>query len=454
MDNDTPEHGRTLLTSTVPTCILPLPPGPKSWPIVGNLFDMPTTRPWETFCEWRKTYNSDIIFLDMPLQPILVVGSAKAALELLEKRSNLWSDRISLIIIELMSLNISTAFMPYGSRWRAHRRMFHQEFHPGVVEKYRPIQLDYARRFCSWVSKSPADTRKIVRQMVTGIIFFVAYGKRVSGMDDEAVITAQIASEGLSEGAMPGFSWLNYFPLARHIPSWVPGTYSKKLADKYLPYVQAMRDKPYDEVKAAFQMGVAPPSLAASLMERNRAKYGGTNEEGVHDETARNVAVLAYGAGADTTTSSCESFLLAIALFPEVQMKAQSELDRVIGPHRLPEFDDLENLPYVRAVVMETIRWIPVSPSGIPHVVVADDLYDGYHIPKGTAAIPNIWGMLHEPKDYPDPEKFWPDRFIGADGNIDPTVRDPSTIAFGFGRRESVQQQYSGHLYRDRLACL
>lgn len=87
--------------------------------------------------------------------------------------------------------------------------------------------------------------------MVTSITFYITYGKPISGMDDEAVITAQIASEGLSEGAMPGFSWLDYFPLARHIPSWVPGTYSIKLAEKYLPYVYAMRNEPYEAVKVA-----------------------------------------------------------------------------------------------------------------------------------------------------------------------------------------------------------
>lgn len=88
------------------------------------------------------------------------------------------------------------------------------------------------------------------------------------------------------------------------------------------------------------------------------------------------------------TTSSCLSFLLAMALFPEAQKKAQAELDRVVGPHRLPEFDDFVNLPYVRAVVKETIRWMPVIPFGLPHAVTADDVYSGYRISKGTTIIP------------------------------------------------------------------
>lgn len=77
-----------------------------------------------------------------------------------------------------------------------------------------------------------------------------------------------------------------------------------------------------------------------------------------------------------------------MALFPQVQKKAQEELDRVIGPNRLPEIGDINQIPYIRALIMETLRWLPVTPFGIPHTVIADDTYKGYHIPKGTMFLP------------------------------------------------------------------
>lgn len=80
--------------------------------------------------------------------------------------------------------------------------------------------------------------------------------------------------------------------------------------------------------------------------------------------------------------------MLAMALFPEVQKKAQEELDLVVGLDRLPEYHDLTHMPYVRAVVMETLRWMPALCSGLPHGVIEDDIYKGYHIPKGTMIIP------------------------------------------------------------------
>lgn len=77
-----------------------------------------------------------------------------------------------------------------------------------------------------------------------------------------------------------------------------------------------------------------------------------------------------------------------MALFPRVQKKAQEELDRVVGPNRLPEFDDIKNIPYLRAVVLEAERWFPVVPFGVPHAATQDDTYEGYHIAKGTVVIP------------------------------------------------------------------
>lgn len=72
-----------------------------------------------------------------------------------------------------------------------------------------------------------------------------------------------------------------------------------------------------------------------------------------------------------------------MALFPEIQARAQAELDRVVGPDRLPEFEDLEQLPYIHALAMEVTRWMPIVPF-VPHAASADDTYRSYFISKGT----------------------------------------------------------------------
>ena len=84
-------------------------------------------------------------------------------------------------------------------------------------------------------------------------------------------------------------------------------------------------------------------------------------------------------------------FLLAMALYPEVQRKAQEELDAALGGSRLPEFEDRGNLPYVVAVCKETLRWHPLLTVAFPHATAQDDIVEGYFIPKGTIVFGNAW---------------------------------------------------------------
>lgn len=91
------------------------------------------------------------------------------------------------------------------------------------------------------------------------------------------------------------------------------------------------------------------------------------------------------------TLSLIQAFFLVLASFPEVQEKARVELDAVVGPHRLPDFDDRDALPYVCALIRECMRWHAIVPLGVPHRLIQDDEYRGYLIPKGTLVIANQW---------------------------------------------------------------
>ena len=91
------------------------------------------------------------------------------------------------------------------------------------------------------------------------------------------------------------------------------------------------------------------------------------------------------------TDVALSAFLLAMAMYPDVQKKAQSELDMVVGIERLPEFSDLSSLPYLNALIKELWRWHPVLLMAVPHCSTNEDTYDGYFIPSGTVVIPNVW---------------------------------------------------------------
>jgi len=136
-----------------------------------------------------------------------------------------------------------------------------------------------------------------------------------------------------------------------------------------------------------------------------------------------------------------------MVLHPEVQKNAHAELDRVVGPDRLPAFEDRASLPYIEAIVSELLRWHVATPLGGPRYIYVDDEYQGYRIPKQTFILGNAWAILHDPVQYPDPDKFIPERFLSEDGTYNRSVQDPDIACFGFGRRICPGR----HLARDML---
>lgn len=121
-------------------------------------------------------------------------------------------------------------------------------------------------------------------------------------------------------------------------------------------------------------------------------------------------------------------------LHPEIQKKAQQEVDAVVSREgRLPKLTDRSSMPYLESILKEVLRWAPASPIGIFHANTVDDVYEGYFIPAKSTIIGNIWAMMHDESVYPDPFTFNPDRFL--EGNGRSPQADPREYVFGFGRR-------------------
>jgi cytochrome P450 len=125
--------------------------------------------------------------------------------------------------------------------------------------------------------------------------------------------------------------------------------------------------------------------------------------------------------------------------FPEVQRRAQAELDAVIGRDRLPTFSDAPRLPYLSAVIREVLRWRPSLPLSVPHAVTEDDWYEGMFIPKGAICIPNIWQCNHDRAVFgEDADEFRPERHLDEHGELLPGPAETNQAGhttFGFGRR-------------------
>ncbi|KAI0693302.1 cytochrome P450 [Cerioporus squamosus] len=226
---------------------------------------------------------------------------------------------------------------------------------------------------------------------------------------------------------------VQYFPILRHVPLWVPvlGSQLRMLAGWRAAadeVKQVMFDKTGDDLEHGHQNTSV---LARILQELDEQADVNMAEEHL---IAKNACVTAFEGAADTTFSTMQAFFLALSLNPDVQKRAQAELDSVVGPNRLPDHRDRAMLPYVSAVLKESLRWHNVAPLGMPHCSTEDIEYRGYFIPKGTTFMANTWACMHDPEVYAEPHRFLPDRFM-RDGKLDPDVRDPEDFVFGYGRR-------------------
>jgi cytochrome P450 len=232
--------------------------------------------------------------------------------------------------------------------------------------------------------------------------------------------------------ALVPLTWLvDMVPYVKYLPGGLPGTSFQETARRWKEITRMATEIPYAFVLRQMAQGNFRESYVSSLIEQYSNKGSEDWTPNKDDEDAiKNSAAIIYGGGADTTVSTLSSFVLAMLLFPEVQHHAQTEIDSVVGTSRLPGFKDRERLPYLNALIKETLRWLPVVPIGTTHMADEDIKYSGYVIPKGAYLLPSIWWLLHDPKTHPNPSAFDPTRFL--EPRNEP---DPANHAFGYGRR-------------------
>ncbi|KAG6232048.1 hypothetical protein E4U25_006867 [Claviceps purpurea] len=267
----------------------------------------------------------------------------------------------------------------------------------------------------------------------SAIILKIVYGYTIEPYKvDPLVSLIERAMDTFSKTVLP-FAWaVDIFPQLRYLPSWLPGVSFHKTAREWRRVNESMIDVPYDFVVQRMSRGNFTPSYISHYLEQNDENSGEKQVLSQQEESAlKNSAAILFGGGSDTTVSSVSSFILAMILYPEVQRRAQQEIEEVVGGERLPGFEDRDHLPYMNAVIKETYRWMPVVPIGTTHVAEEEIVFSGYRIAKGAYLLPSIWWFMHDPETYANPSEFNPDRFL-VPGREEP---DPRDHVFGYGRR-------------------
>ncbi|EJD45439.1 cytochrome P450, partial [Auricularia subglabra TFB-10046 SS5] len=322
----------------------------------------------------------------------------------------------------------NSAHMRHGEAWRVRRRFVHQRFGASSPPRMEGLLRHNVAMLVHGFLETPGEFRHHVRRFAAANIIKAVYGIDIAPRDDPYVAIAERAVDLLGV-VVPGSNLVDVFPLLRFVPPWVPffGR-STRLAKQMRPYPTAMIEVPYARARDDMEKGVAQQCMVTDLLSAD-----------ISENIVKEAGAVSYLGGADTMVSTMLAVVLSMVIHPDIQSRAQAELDAVLDSGesvRLPTLSDIPRLPYIEAIVNEAYRQYPVVPLCVPHAVEADDMYEGMLIPRGPLFHLRIclsWrlrAILHDPDVYPDPQKFDPTRWLAPD-----PPPNPRTAVFGFGRR-------------------
>ncbi|KAL1980530.1 hypothetical protein VTN96DRAFT_3975 [Rasamsonia emersonii] len=408
--------------------------GPRGYPLIGIGLTLPP-RATEVFRQWALEYG-EVFKMRVGWYNWVVINSPEAFKEILDRQSHSTSSKIPAPIgHDVATGNMRLFTMPYGPKWRSHRTIMHQLLSPKMTLTFVPTQEFEAKQFLYQLAFDNADQAKWaqhVRRLSFSIVMTSTYGRRIDSGDHEDLRIAAETSKSMAKISRPGAFIEDDFPFLAKLPHWLQP--SRRAAKEHYKIIRRGKMRAWERLRAELEAGKAPPSFGRSLMESDY------KSQGLTDEDAAWIVAGLVEAGAEITAVVIQTLILFLAAAPEAQERANEELTRVVGSERLPRFEDLPDLPYVRACVKETMRRAPVTTLSMKHFTDHEVVYKEHRIPKGTVVFANTSFLHHDPSRYEEPFAFKPERYLNHNRSsaeyavaADPYQRDHFT--FGAGRR-------------------
>uniref|UniRef100_A0A7N0SYT0 Cytochrome P450 n=1 Tax=Kalanchoe fedtschenkoi TaxID=63787 RepID=A0A7N0SYT0_KALFE len=416
-----------------------LPPGPRWWPVVGNMFQLVGAAPHEAFARLARKHGP-IMTLWLGSMGTVVVSSSGAAREMFKSHDAALAGRK---IYESMKGGHGTEgsliTSQYGAHWRMLRRLATTEFFvTSRLDAMRGVRSACVERMVGFVEEASAAGTKAVD---VGRFFFL--------MNFNLIGNLMFSKDLLDPRAERG---KRFFYHAGKVMEFAG---KPNLAD-FLPLLrwldpQRIRRNTQHHVDQAFEIAGGFIKERMEKMEvegdsEDRKKdfldvllgFRGDVAEEPSKFSPRTINVIVFEmftAGTDTTTSTMEWAMAELLHKPEAMQKVQSELRSAFDPTQKLRESDMETLPYLKAVIKETLRLHPPLPFLVPHMAMDTCQMLGYHIPKETQILVNVWAIGRDPQTWVDPLEFKPERFLKSDAMPDFRGQHFEFIPFGSGRR-------------------
>uniref|UniRef100_A0A8D0D619 Cytochrome P450 2J2-like n=1 Tax=Sander lucioperca TaxID=283035 RepID=A0A8D0D619_SANLU len=419
------------------------PPGPRTFPIVGNILNVDFTRTHEILTQFVGRYG-DVFSLRIGQTWMVVLNGFEVLKEALVNQGDSLEDRPYIPLVEDVVICFPSGLIfSNGNTWKQQRRFaFSTLKYFGFGKKsLEPIILDEFA-YCAKVFKSykgkPFNPHLIINNTVSNIICYLVFGHRFEYSDEKFVKLMKWFGKGLEIEVSIWAQLYNSFPLLmRRLPG--PHQTAKHIWNSTNDFIR-------EEIKEHRQNW--DPSDQRDYIDCYLNEIQMRNGQGGNAFDEENLVMCVmdlFVSGSETTSTTLRWAFLYMAKYPEIQAKVQAEIDRVIGQSRQPSMEDRANLPYTDAVLHEIQRFGNVIPLSLPRVTDRDIQLGGYTIPKGVLIIPNLTSVLFDKNEWETPDTFNPGQFLNKEGKF---VKRAAFIPFSTGKRACLGESLAKmHLF-------
>lgn len=303
--------------------------------------------PERIYTKWAKEYGP-VYTVMKGNQPWVIVTGAREAHEIFYKRGQATAGRPS----SRMELAMRSGYWPlfmHGPKWRVARKLWHAVLNVGASRQYRPLQELEAKQLVAEVSRDGAAWRAHLERYAGSLAMTLMNGQRVTTSEDPAVREIMLDLAQFMDH-YNRTAWVDKAPGFWSLPEWaVP---ARRTASRIAAEHSKLILRHWNATKQGIANGLTLPCFNGSIMRRLKQT---DLSESVTENEAAEIGELLVTAATETTSSTLKNWIAAMITFPEVQKKAQKEVDGVVGPDRLPDDSDAAHLPYVRQVIQECV---------------------------------------------------------------------------------------------------